>query len=392
MAVNPQLWPFVGAGDVSWQAEWLTEIMQPSAGLAQHRRLRQEPRVRVAFDGLLSGDDRRWLENLLERNGARRWRVPLPGAGFALDAPLAAGATDVPGSTAGTLLRVAGRVALVPDDPRKAELFTVADVQPTGITLSNTTANAHPPGTRVLPVFEGRLASIPALSRFTGDALPVRVEFDLAEPLPITADAGATLYRSYPVLELPVDWSADPSWQPHRELQREDNETGPVWVADLLGQSLPIMQRPYTASGPVETSQLLGLLWALAGRAQPVWVHTQAQDVVLSAAASAGATTLDVQWSGLGTGPRPAGRRDLRIALRNGTVIRRRVTGVAVPSSNVERLTLDTALGVSIATEDVLQMSWMTLCTQAADVVRVNWWTYAVAQVALNFQAVAHEH
>lgn len=390
---DPVLWPFAGGGDVSWQPEWLTEVLRPSAGLVQHRQLRDEPRVRVSFQGLSTGQARRLLENLLERNGARRWHVPLPGAGFALGAPLAAGAAGVPGATAGTLLREGGRVALVSvDQPRRAEVFTVSDVQPTGIVLGGNTVNAHPAGTRVLPVFEGRLGSIPSLSRFTGDAVPWAVEFELAEALPIAAVASPVLYRTFPVLGLPLDWSSDPSWQSQRDVLREDNETGPVWTTDLLGQSRPEIKRQCTAVGPGEVAQMLGQLWALAGRANPVWVHTHAHDLVLTAGMSDGSTTMDVEWAGLGTGPRPPGRRDLRIALRNGTVLHRRVTGVAAPSGNVERLTLDSSLGTAVTPADVLQLSWMSLCTQSADVVRINWWKHDVAQIELAFQAVPYEH
>lgn len=392
VVADPQLWPFAGAGDVSWQPEWLTEVLRPSAGLVQHRQLRDEPRVSVAFQGIATGQYRRCLENLLERNGARRWYVPLPGAGYSLGAALAVGAAGVPGATAGTLLRSGGRVALVPDDPRKAEVFTVSDVQPTGIVLDGNTVSTHPAGTRVLPVFEGRLVSIPALSRFTGNDAPWAADFELAEPLPIEPAASAVLYRTFPVLDLPMDWSADPSWQPHRDVIREDNETGPAWVTDLLGQSLMIIGRPCTAVGAEEVAQMLGQLWALAGRANPVWVHTHAHDLVLATGMSAATTTMDVEWAGLGAGPRPPGRRDLRIALRNGTVLHRRVTAVAAPSGNVERLTLDSTLGTAITPADVLQLSWMSLCTQSADVVRINWWKYDVAQIELAFQAVPFEH
>ncbi|MFC6349816.1 hypothetical protein H7691_06750 [Stenotrophomonas sp. CW117] len=392
MASDAQIWPFGGAGEVYWQAEWLTDVLQPSAGLAQHRRLRAHPRVRVGFDGLVSGAARRWLENLLERNGGRLWRVPLPGVGFSLAAPAPAGSLTLSGVAAGTFVSAGMQVAVVPEDPRLAEVVTVDEVLADGVTLVSATVNAHVTGAKVLPLFEGRLSSVPVLSRFTADAAPWGAEFDLTTPLPIVADAGATLYRSWPVLELPVVWSADPAWQSHRELVSEDNETGPVWVTDLLGQSRQIIRRSYTATGAGEVSQLLALLWALAGRGTPVWVHTQGQDLVLAASAGAAATTLDVQWAGLGTGPRPPGRRDLRIALRNGTVIRRRVTAVAAPNAATERLTLDAALGTSITPADVVQISWMALCTQAADVVRINWWTHDVAVVDLSFQAVPHEH
>ena len=392
MATDTQLWPFGGAGDVYWQAAWLTDVLQPNAGLAQHRRLREHPRLRVGFDGLLSAGARRWLENLLERNSGRLWRVPLPGVGFSLAAAAPAGAITLAGEAAGTFLSAGAQVALVPEDPRKAEIVEVAAVLGSAVTLVNGTANAHGAGTQVLPLFTGRMTAVPAIARFTGDSAPWRAEFDLEEPLPIAADAGSTLYRGWPVLELPVDWSVDPTWQPQRDLLRVDNETASPVVADLLAQSRPIIHWQHSAVGPTEVARLLALLWALAGRGMPIWVHTRAQDLILSANAGAAATTLDVEWAGLGTGPRAPGRRDLRIELRNGAVVRRRVTAVAAPSASIERLTLDAALGVAVTPADVAQISWMALCTQSADVVRINWWRHDVATVELDFQAVPHEH
>jgi hypothetical protein len=73
-------------------------------------------------------------------------------------------------------------------------------------------------------------------------------------------------------------------------------------------------------------------------------------------------------------------------------VIRRRVTGVAQPDANTHRLTLDSALGTAFAPDDVLQVSWLALCTLGADVVRINWWRYDVARCQLTFQQVAHEY
>lgn len=392
MAADPVLWPVPGAGDVFWQAEWLTDVLRPVAGLAQHRRLREHPRVRIGFDGLSTGTERRWLENLLEAGGGRPWHVPLPGAGITLAASLVAGAGGISGAAAGGLFQPGGLALIADTDARTSELVTVESVQADGLVLAEPTVRAHAAGARVLPVFAGWLASAPKVARFTGDAAPWRVEFDLVEPLPVEAAAGLDSYRGHPVLELPMDWSSDPSWQPARELNTEDNATGPVYRADLLRQASAVFSRQATAVGSAEVSKLLGLLWLLAGRATPVWVHTQAADLLPVAAAAANATTLDVGWCGLPTGTRPPGRRDIRIALRSGAVIRRRVTAVAQPNANTHRLTLDAALGTAFTPADVLQVSWLALCTQGADVVRINWWRFDVARCQLSFQQVAHEH
>lgn len=392
MAADPVLWPVPGAGDVFWQAEWLTDVLRPVAGLAQHRRLREHPRVRIGFDGLSTGAERRWLENLLEAGAGRPWHVPLPGVGITLATALVAGAGGISGATAGGLIQAGGLVLIAGTDARTSELVTVEDVQADGLVLAAPTVRAHAAGARVLPVFTGWLASAPKVARFTGDAAPWRVEFDLVDALPVEAAAGLASYRGHPVLELPMDWSSDPSWQPARELHSEDNATGPVYRTDLLQQASAVFSRQATAVGAPEVAQLLGLLWLLAGRAAPVWLHTQAADLVPVAAASAAASVLDVAWCGLPTGARPPGRRDIRIALRNGAVIRRRVTAVAQLNANTHRLTLDAALGTAFAPADVLQVSWLALCTQGADVARINWWRFDVARCRLSFQQVAHEH
>ena len=59
---------------------------------------------------------------------------------------------------------------------------------------------------------------------------------------------------------------------------------------------------------------------------------------------------------------------------------------VLVPAS------LRPALGTAFTPADVLQVSWLALCTQGADVVRINWWRFDVARCQLSFQQVAHEH
>ncbi len=392
MAADPVLWPVPGAGDVFWQAEWLTDVMRPVAGLAQHRQLREHPRLSIGFDGLSTATERRWLENLLEAHAASPWHVPLPGCGFRLGASLISGASGILGDTTGTLFQPGGLALITGADPRKGELVTIDEVEPDGLVLADDTVRAHAAGEHVLPVFAGMLAAAPQIARFTGDAAPWRVEFELTQPLPITGNTGATTYRGHPVLELPVDWESDPTWQPTRQLITEDNGTGPVYRADLLRQASTAFSRQATAANAQEVADLLARVWGLAGRATPIWVSTLAADLVPVASASSGGTTLDVAWCGLPAGTRPPGRRDIRIALRNGTVIRRRVTGVAQPDANTHRLALDSALGTAFAPDDVLQVSWLALCTLGADVVRINWWRYDVARCQLTFQQVAHEY
>ncbi|MGV8959201.1 MAG: hypothetical protein ACOH1V_02280 [Stenotrophomonas sp.] len=390
MAADPIPWTFAAGGDVAEYLEWLTDVSTPVTLASQHRRLRDVPRVRLSFEGLESGLVRRWMENLLHRNGGGRWQVPLHCDGYELASAVGVGAVALPGEANGLRFVAGGNALLVRDDARRFEVVTVDAVTAGGITLAGGTVLTHPAGTRVLPLYVGSLVQMPQLSRFTGDAAPYQLEVRLDDVLDFPADAGGASYRGYPVLELAADWSADPRWTAARELATADDGTGPVFRYDTLGQALPELSRSYTAVGRQEIGQLLGLLYALAGRWQPIWVPSQAQDLRIVAAALSSATALDVEWCGLVQMGLPPNRRDLRIQMDSGAVIYRRVTGVAQVSGAVERLALDTALGVAIDPARVVSASWLVLSSQAADVNKLRWWKNDVVQTDLTFTAVPH--
>lgn len=391
MASDPILWPAPGAGEVFWVGEWLTDTLAPITGLVQLRQLRENPRIRLGFEGISTGRERRLIENLLERGLALPWLIPAPVSGFSLASPIAAGVSGLVGAP-GRLFTTGGKAAIIDSDRRTSEVVTIEEVLEGGLLIEGETLRAHDAGARVLPLYRGRLQSAPALTRFTGDALPWRVEFVLDEALPIAPADDLPLYRGFPVFEARHDWTVDPSWQPTRSVATEDNGTGPVWQIDLLRQAKTIITRSVTAVGDEAAEDLLGVLWAMAGRGAPIWVDTGAIDLELVASAGSTATAIDVDWSGLGVGSRPPGRRDIRIELTNGTIIRRRVTGVTSPWADVERLALDAQLGTAITPQTVASISWLTLCTQRADTVRINWWNHDVARCELSFQQLAHEH
>src|SRR5690606_40784480 len=120
-----------------------------------------------------------------------------------------------------------------------------------------------------------------------------------------------------------------------------------------------------------------------------VWVPSLAQDLRVVGDVANGATTLDVAWAGFSAAAPAENRRDVRITLRDGTQLFRRITGAVEHSASVERLTVDSAIATGFSAADVAQVAFLQLCRQEADVNVLRWWTAEVVRTTLEFRGEA---
>jgi hypothetical protein len=385
--------PFVFAvgGEASESLEWLTDVTQAEAtGGEQRRRLRTAPRVVLAFDGLQSGQLRRWLENALHSHGTGPWDFPLLGDTLVLGDGVEAGATSLPGDA--SLLRFAsgGRALICAGNPREAEVVSIDAVGASGITLSAGTERAWGVGALVRPLYAGRFDGMPQLARFTGDSVSYSAEARLDDVMSVGFSHGMPIYRGYPVLEAFVDWTSDPEWTPARLTTTADEDTGPVYVADVPGVAMPELTVQMSATSRAEIAAFLGLLWTMCGRWQPVWVPSKALDLVLVEDVSAGDVVLAVEWSGLADAGLAEHRKDIRIELHDGAVFYRRVTAVAEAGAEQEVVALDSEIEVAFGVQDVAAISFMALMRQDADTNRLNWFDDRTVQTEMTLKAVPH--
>ncbi|WP_162405582.1 hypothetical protein [Pseudoxanthomonas jiangsuensis] len=385
---DPVAWTFACGGEIVEQLDALTDVLPAENGVEQRRGLRLSPRTTLEFSGLEEGAARRHLEHLLHANGAGRWWVPFPMDRGALPEPLAAGATAVPVDTRWRHYRAGGRALLLGATPRDYELVDVDEVASDALTLAEPTVRDWPAGTAVLPVALARLDGMPSLSRFTSDAVPYQVRFLFEEPVDWPATAGAAEYRDVPVLEVAPDWGDDPAWTPERQFVEEDNGTAPPARFDPQGGPRGLAMRNYTLLSMEQAAAFRSLLYALDGRRCPIWLPSLAGDLQVVANVSNGATTLDVGWTGLSAWPLAQGRRDLRIQLRSGTVLYRRITAATAVGDDVERLTLDAAIGTGFTAAQVALVSFLVPVRQEADAVVLRWWSHGTASAQLSFRGL----
>lgn len=367
--------------------EWLTDVIPSYDGSEQRRKLRLNPRRSLEFRFLASESDRRILESIAWGWGARVFAVPLWQDGQDLQADLPAGSTSIALETETRDYQEDGLVILMGETCRDWEVCEISSVGPALVSLTRETINDWPAGTRAYPAHTARLNTKLALSHFTSQHSEGRVLFDFVEPHVWEADGGDTTYRGHPVLTTLPNWASDPGWELERQLARYDNETGVQYFDDESERPATLQTLNFTFATREETDAWRKLLHALAGRHKAVWVRPSTIDIILAAPILSAAVALDFEWIGYNrfVGVTP-GKKDIRIALEDGTVLYRRITSSSELDSNTERFILDSAPGVNIDPADVVSISFIALCRLDSDAVELAHWTGDVCESSAAFK------
>lgn len=372
-----RLVPFAWAPDwgqhVLERLEWRTDVLTaPYSGIAQRRALRALPRR--AFEFAVGAEDRAraHMDAALAAWSAREWGLPVWPDGERLSADVAAGALVLPATPSGRDY-VAGGLVLLLADPLHLEAAEVASVGASSLTLARPLGNAWPAGTPLLPLRRARLAHYASLARAHDAAARTRVAFDVSEPCDWSAVIALPLYRTLPVLEQRIEESTDPRQDYQRIASTLDNGIGAVVVDDTAGVPVLLHSHRWLLTSRAQSAALRSLLYALRGQQGVLWASTWASDLVPVATLTSSSVLLDVQAVGYATYlAGQIGRRDLRIELTSGAVYYRRVSAAVAVDANTERLTLDTALGVTAAAGDFARVSYLAPCVLASDAVEIE--------------------
>lgn len=371
--------------------EWYTDVLNAYRGEEQRRSLRLAPRQQIEFGITLSAIDRRHLESVLWNNGAKLFAVPLWFDAMPLTAMLTAGATSIPLDPAFRQFAAADFLMLIGEAPRAAEFIDIASIT-SSIGLTTPTSATWPVGTLVVPVRAARLDAELNFTRFTGDISSVRLRFECIDPADYTASAGGTSYRSYPVLEEIADWTVEPTLSLERVQSIFDGGTGPLVIDDKAKIPIPQVRTRHMLTSRAALDTWRKRLYALRGKQGAIWVPSRAADLIVVASISSGATTIDIEWAGYTDNLfADRNRQDIRIELANGTVLYRRITASTVISSSLERITIDSALGVAVTTEEVALVSYIAPMRLESDAAEFAYWTDEIADTTARFKGFRHE-
>jgi hypothetical protein len=362
-----EVWPLIPQREFTETLEWLTDVI-PAKAAEQRISLRPIARQGHGFQYLLDSEQVARARAFCKALGASEFLVP--SWEFRRYAgPVSVGAVSVPAETDYAPYAVGDTVVVWGGEDR-VESRTVESVSPGSVGFASEPLERGYAAAIVMParvsVFEQNFE----VARRTGPLHRAQVRFLTTQYTDLSA-AAATFpqYRGHDVLTDRAVLLSDLTERYAREADRFDGSLGPVWRGPELDYPRQTGLISWSLDDAASLWPIRGWLDTRRGRWKGFWLPSWDVDFVLTATASAAATTLTVR----DTGFRLLGVGDVRIELTNGTVLYRQVLSAAAGvSPGTEVLTLASATGTELTVSNVAGISLMTFMRLDADRVEVR--------------------
>lgn len=380
------LWPIRPdwARGVTERLEWATDVLPAYDGTEQRVRLRSNARRSLEMDFLASGHDARIAETLLFGWGGRKYCLPVWMERDVLAAPVAAGSTTLTVTDAALKdYRVGGLVVLWASTAQ-AEAVEISAIAGNTLTLKTATSRAYPAGASVCPGALARIEGDAPVRRATDAIIETRLRFLDEAAIDRSAAEIGPAWQGYAVLDERPDRAEDVSETWSRTLAVLDSLAGMVAVEDTTGQ--PVIRRTYSwlLNGRAAIDRWKKWASARAGRMNALWLPTFSDDLEVVDTIADTHTTVKVRNALIA---RYVGAHPLRAAIRiettAGQVYHRLVTGATEIDEATESLTIDSALGVTLAPAQIARVMWMGLARLDADAIEIHYETDSIAQAGL---------
>lgn len=346
--------------------EFRTTIIAGLEGVNQYQQRRIAPRRYFEIDVLAVGSNKRLLDAMMFDKGSQEWDLPMWHDRQGLAADLASGSMTIPCETSGVDFAAPGRAVLT-RGVNDFEIVNIDSVDSGGINLVSATTNTWTRGTRLYPLRKGRINSEARATEYTTAVQENKIPFVVTEPCDWPADDSMSTYKGLPVWNIRPDRLETRQVGYDRQITVVDNGAGAVSYFDFPGTAFVSANMRWVAKGRDGNALMRSILYYLRGRVGVVWLPTWSDDFkVVSPLASAG-VSMAVEWCGYTIfGRAQKGRRDIRIELKNGTVLYRRITA-SFDNGATETITVDAPFGLNIAVADIKMVSFMCLAQSATD-------------------------
>ena len=371
--------------------EWKTDILQSYSGAEQRIARRLSPRRTFEFSILINGNERARFENKLAYVGGNSWYFPIFTDVTYLETNVDLNTTVLPCNTTGrdfVSLSLVGSEMCIRDRNQSA-LLEVVDVNENSITLINPLKLRFNAGACIYPVRLAVLTDVPKLTHYNDDLLSAQIRFRISEHNAFSNDISyLPIYRHFPVLTMYPDWSESLKGQYERFLIELDNGSSIPTRLDTAKLPFWVQEFRWFVTDRTEQMLLRKLFYYLTGSQKCIWVSTQISDFNVIAV---NGQILDIENVGFYEIGLMPGRKDVVITLCNGDVLYRRIETVAAVSDEIERLLLNDSINVN--TEDILSVSFLTLCRLDSDSVSWEHVTDAdgLANITCSFRGIRDE-
>lgn len=371
--------------------EWKTDILQSYSGAEQRIARRLSPRRTFEFTILINGNERARFENKLAYVGGNSWYFPIFTDVTHLETDVDLNTTVLPCSTTGRDFVIGNKVLIKSEinNINRAALLDVADVNENSITLINPLKSRFNAGACIYPVRLAVLTDVPELTRYNDDLLSAQIRFRIGEHNAFSNDIShLPIYRNFPVLTMHPDWAESLKGRYERFLIELDNGSSIPSLLDTARLPFFVQEFRWFVTERIAQVELRKLFYYLNGCQKCMWVSSQSSDFNVVFVDGRVIEVENVGFNEIGLIP---GRKDIAINLCNGDVLYRRIETVAAVSDEIERLLLNDSINVN--TEDILSVSFLTLCRLDSDSVSWEHVTDAdgLANITCSFRGIRDE-
>lgn len=375
-------------GGFTERLAWLTDVLTMRSGTEQRVRLRADPRRSFEFDVLEYGNGGQ-LDLLMNVWQSRVYAVPvwtdkarLGSAIYPGDTVLAVSTTD--------LDYHAGGLAIVGSPIGATEALEILSLTADTITLKRPALGNWPAGAWIAPARLGRLPAQQTVSRPTAAIAQAKLRFELEDlASTVTATGSPIQYRGYDTLLRHPNWVEDVSVDYQRLVDVFDHETGTPAVIDIPNRAFIVRRYRFLLPDRADLTAMRGWLAARAGRQVPFWVPTWERGLEVAQPFNLDATEILVQARGFSTYYEAMpGRQDVAFLHNDGTWYLRQITAFEFVDGVVERMRIDTALGIACAPSDFRIVCFLELARLESDAVEIFFETDRVARVTLPIRSI----
>jgi len=352
---------------VTERLEWRTHILSSETQVEQGIATRATPRRSFEAKFSLNGAERAFAVNFLRMAGGDEVMAPLWHDRGELGAAASSGSSTLTVDTTYREFVDGGMALLVSPNSLLSEPVQIDTVASGLLTLVAPTVAVWPAGTIVQPMRRARINDDLKLSVLNSAVGEIPLTFETANDNPF--DGGSETYPTYlglPVMTTAPDFAQSIDLSILREIVKLDPGPGRTTWTNPAGRSFESRMHGWMLHGRSEHWAFRQWLYRTAGRAGMMWVPSFTDDLLVAAAASSGATAVDVQACGLAlTGIPAAGREHIWL---NGQA--NRITSLGTPGSGTERVNLNAGLTVAAAVGD--RGSFMDTARLDADVIEIH--------------------
>lgn len=349
--------------------EWKTNVFTSTVGAEQRQGIRLSPRRALEYVVRPTGAWRTYYDALISSAFQVDFYNPLWHDVAYLNAAVAPGDLVLTVRDIRVEMALAKVLFIQGETPYDYEILEVTSVATVGgntqFTLADTSpiVNTWKRGNRILAAAPGMLTTQPSFDRLSDGAYQSTVRFDLVQANDWPHTPTLPTYRDFPVVEFATNDGDPQSGSYFRYSVTLDNSVGIPFRKDFGGINFPSFLNTNFVSGRVATDDLRSLLYMFSGRQASAWIVYPTADFTLAVNAFSADTHIDVERSGFtDLGGPTVGRQDIRILLRDGAILYRRITASSIlTGGKTERLGLDSALGGDIRHENVVRISFMAV-------------------------------